>query len=786
MADRPTGRQRNVTGQGTGASRRGSGLGSGPVGGAGGHGGFGGGAGGSGGGNGGAGGNGTRGFGGGGLLKIILIAVIVLLGGGAGLKSLLGGFFGNSGVGGEIANIAGNALSGLSSNMIGSLLGGSTTFQTANTDTNWVDTSESARRGVLDTTVAEGSRAKYTSIKGNGNDVVTILVYLCGTDLESRNGMASNDLREMLNADLSDKVNIIVCTGGCKGWKTSERVSSSLYVDNTTTQIYKVSKGSIQCLVRDNGRKAMTAPSTLSDFIKWGVGNYPADRYDLIFWDHGGGSVTGYGHDENYSSEGSMDLSEIDKALTDGGVKFDFVGFDACLMATLETALMLSDHADYLIASEETEPGIGWYYTNWLTKLSANTSMPTTEIGKNIIDDFIAKCDEKGCGKKTTLSLVDLAELSHTVPSDFSDFAKNLSAQVNLSYKTVSDARAVTKEFSANSKIDQVDLVHLALNIGTKEGVALADSIKSAVKYNRTSDQICNAYGLSIYFPQNRPGNVKKAKNLYSNIEGMDKSYSTAIQGYADKQSGGQSSSSAFGGTGDALQSLLSLAGSFMSSSGKSKDVPEDQFDGTVLTWTKQNGKHVMALSEKQWQLVHDLEMNLFVDDGEGYIDLGLDNVFDFTDEGALIADESRAWLTVNGQFVAYYHDETYNDGKNYRILGHIPALLNDSRVNLQVVFDNQHKSGYIAGATYDYKNGETETMSKDFIEIEDGDTIDFLCDYYTYGGAYQDSYKLGDRLVVNGELKVSDGTFGNEKLVVTYRFTDIYNQTYWSEGFAE
>ena len=223
-----------------------------------------------------------------------------------------------------------------------------------------------------------------------------------------------------------------------------------------------------------------------------------------------------------------------------------------------------------------------------------------------------------------------------------------------------------------------------------------------------------------------------------------------------------------------------------MSSSGKSKDVPEDQFDGTVLTWTKQDGKHVMALSEKQWQLVHDLEMNLFVDDGEGYIDLGLDNVFDFTDEGALIADESRAWLTVNGQFVAYYHDETFNDGNNYMILGHIPALLNDSRVNLQVVFDNQHKSGYIAGATYDYKNGETETMSKDFIEIEDGDTIDFLCDYYTYGGAYQDSYKLGDRLVVNGELKVSDGTFGKEKLVVTYRFTDIYNQTYWSEGFAE
>ena len=53
-----------------------------------------------------------------------------------------------------------------------------------------------------------------------------------------------------------------------------------------------------------------------------------------------------------------MGLANINKALKDGGVKFDFIGFDACLMATAETALMLDQHADYLIASEETEPGI--------------------------------------------------------------------------------------------------------------------------------------------------------------------------------------------------------------------------------------------------------------------------------------------------------------------------------------------------------------------------------------------------------------------------------------------
>lgn len=43
--------------------------------------------------------------------------------------------------------------------------------------------------------------------------------------------------------------------------------------------------------------------------------------------------------------------------------KFAFIGFDACLMATVETANMLVPHADYMFASEETEPGYGWDYT---------------------------------------------------------------------------------------------------------------------------------------------------------------------------------------------------------------------------------------------------------------------------------------------------------------------------------------------------------------------------------------------------------------------------------------
>ena len=126
----------------------------------------------------------------------------------------------------------------------------------------------------------------------------------------------------------------------------------------------------------------------LSDFLRWGAKNYPAAKNGLVLWNHGGGSVSGVCFDER--TDDSLSLREIDAALyntrsvmTDD---YEFIGFDACLMATAENALMLDKHADYLVASEETEPGIGWYYTDWLTKLGKNTSEPTVETGKNIVE----------------------------------------------------------------------------------------------------------------------------------------------------------------------------------------------------------------------------------------------------------------------------------------------------------------------------------------------------------------------------------------------------------------
>ena len=124
---------------------------------------------------------------------------------------------------------------------------------------------------------------------------------------------------------------------------------------------------------------SMGDPENLTQLLRYGYENYPADSYDLILWDHGNGPVIGYGKDKVFDGDG-LTLPEIREALEDspfgGREKLSIVGFDACLMSSAELMCMVADHADYLVASQETEPGFGWNY-QFLNELG---HMPAKEL----------------------------------------------------------------------------------------------------------------------------------------------------------------------------------------------------------------------------------------------------------------------------------------------------------------------------------------------------------------------------------------------------------------------
>ncbi|MCR4596230.1 MAG: peptidase C11 [Lachnospiraceae bacterium] len=799
--NKPRSRERHVTGSGTGAYRKGDGLGTGPVGSTGGH------AGGPTGGNhqyGGGHGRAAKAGGGSVLLVIIIIVLYMLFSGDDSDDS----YYDSTDDYGY-TNTESYATDPDTSSLISGQGGGSSLISqltedsygdsgiyTDNVYSTQPEMISSSGGGSVDTSVASGARAKYTKIRGGGQDTVTIMVYLCGTDLESRSGMASNDLAEMAKAKLSDKVNIVVYTGGCKSWKTKG-------ISSKVNQIYQITPGGMKRLVDDDGNKAMTDPATLTGFIKYCSKNFPADRNELILWDHGGGSVSGYGYDEKVSYGGSMDLSLIDKALTDGGVTFDFIGYDACLMATAENAIMLDKHADYMIASEEIEPGIGWFYTNWLTRLSANTSMPTLDIGKKIIDDYMGACDAQGCGQKTTLSIVDLAEFNYLVPDKLGSFGQSVSDMIrNEGYKSVSDARYSSREFGQSTDIDQVDLIDLAQNINNSEGRALTDAVRSSVKYSRNSSSMSFAHGVAIFFPQNQKSLIKRANSSFDQI-GVDTRY---LQCISDTGAFATQASQSSGGGYDLFSSLfeafLSDGRNMPGNRGIDDSytdyendisfdiadaadyISDNSFDPSGLFWSVDSDDDpYISLTSSDWDKIHDIDLNLFLDDGKGYIDLGLDNVFTFEGDD-MYADTSGAWLGLNGQVMPYYHTDTYENGDEYTITGYAPCLLNGVRSKLIIVFDNANPYGYVAGAVTDYSHEDTiptDTTAKSSVGLNIGDRIQFICDYYTYDFKYDDTYMFGEEITVSNDLKVSDVTVDDSDMVITYRLTDIYDTEYWT-----
>ena len=130
--------------------------------------------------------------GGGGLLIIIIAVIYFLLSGKLDLGGLMGGDTGSSGIS--------SGYSDVSSNPYANLIGDSTSSGSA----------QDVNTSAVDTSVAAGAREKYTRILGNQRDEITIMVYMCGTDLESRSGMATKDLTEMTRATIGPNVHVVV------------------------------------------------------------------------------------------------------------------------------------------------------------------------------------------------------------------------------------------------------------------------------------------------------------------------------------------------------------------------------------------------------------------------------------------------------------------------------------------------------------------------------------------------------------------------------------------------
>lgn len=330
----------------------------------------------------------------------------------------------------------------------------------------------------------------------------TIFVYLCGSNLESGAGSASDDMEEMIQSSANDKVKFVVETGGSSKWFNA--VSSEKH------QRYLIANGDAE-LVDETDNTSMGDSATLSDFLNWGVENYAAANMGLILWNHGGGCVYGACSDETAKND-ALYLKEMDAALYDVydnmTEPFEFIGFDACLMATIETAAVLATHANYLIASEETEPAYGWDYKAIGDYLAKNPKADGAELGKSICDSYYNSYEQIGKADSVTLSVTDLSKID-TLMNGFDIYAQDLYKAISEedSFTEIKRTVSATDHFGTNSRSgSSYNLADLGCLVQSGSEFAektedIITALNDAVVYKVNGSYHENASGLSIYYP---------------------------------------------------------------------------------------------------------------------------------------------------------------------------------------------------------------------------------------------------------------------------------------------
>ena len=370
----------------------------------------------------------------------------------------------------------------------------------------------------------------------------TVLFYFCGSDLESKYSYATSNLEEIsrvwgtesmlpiiamqsgesVNPDevtRPGRVNVLIETGGCTQWHAQtlgmdidpgsiQRWRCDVFLPESTGE----KPPSRFELVETLPLQSMADPETLGDFISWGAETCPAKKYMLVLWDHGGGSKTGLFADELFDGDW-MPLYDLYIALKFGGVHFETVLIDACMMANVETAWMLEDYADWMVASEEMVPGKGTAVEKWLQELVNHPECGGELLGRNICDMTLMKYanqNDRQARAILTWSLIDLSKISTVV--NCLDRFFNVMGKAYEHYPWLIQVYAnwfSSAEEYGDGRQDMVDISSVFHNSSTVSFMdielrsEIMDALAGAVAYSVRGAGRSGALGLSICYPTN-------------------------------------------------------------------------------------------------------------------------------------------------------------------------------------------------------------------------------------------------------------------------------------------
>ncbi|KRB37107.1 clostripain-related cysteine peptidase [Microbacterium sp. Root180] len=355
--------------------------------------------------------------------------------------------------------------------------------------------------------ILTGTVGRDSDEETEGEASWTFLVYMMGdTNLEP---YALDDLTEMASVGSSGELNIVAMVDRSPDYSSDGVLDLDDWED---TKLLEVQQDEFVELA-DLGELNTGDPDTLATFVETAVTEYPADNYALLLWDHGGGWL-GMGADET-DGEDPLGLDEIaagiDAGLAETGVdKLDMIGFDACLMATYEVVSTLAPYADYMVASEEVEPGHGWNYQQ-LALIEQQPQTDAPALASAMLDGYSEQAVEEGTDSDITLGILDLAGVDE-LQAAMSDVAEAYIDDPGAYTPELASAQQDVLEFGRDpdpaDSMYQIDLGGFLANLAESGDGELAarateamDALDAMVVEHVAGPATAASTGLSIYFP---------------------------------------------------------------------------------------------------------------------------------------------------------------------------------------------------------------------------------------------------------------------------------------------
>lgn len=581
--------------------------------------------------------------------------------------------------------------------------------------------------------------------------------YVCGTDLESELGAATQDIQELMRADLPENVKVLIQAGGTENWQNDT-------LNNNKIGRYLYDKDGLHEL-QQAADADMGSRETLADFLQYGRDNFSADHRVFVFWDHGGGSAAGVCKDERTGN--ALSLNDIRGAFAavhpadEENPPFELIGFDACLMATYDVANSLHGLGRYMTASEELEPGNGWNYTDWVGALGKKPALDGAVLGQVICDSYMKGCKEYGTEKAATLSVIDL----HKVPalrSAYESFGlealQRAKANPQGFFSSFGRGAQQAENYGGNTRsqgyanmVDLGDLAKEAGNILPGTSRKLIQAVDGAVIYKVQGEYRNRGQGISGYYPYDGDAGSFAGYAAQEAVPLVQKClYHFLIYGQIPQ-------------AGENLLAGIEYTGGLNLPQQKPSSEQMLFNVASLEDWpveVDENGDSVVRLSKEQMEQLSSIHCQLvYVDAHQDIIIyLGSDSNVRADWENGVFKDNFQGkWPMLDGHPV--YVEITAEDD-DYNLYA-VPVKLNGEECNLQVVYTFADSQYHILGAR---KGIDKKGMGdRNLIRLKQGDKITTIHYIMSVSGDDEDVTPVEvDTFTLNSHPRFADEDMGD------------------------